>query len=789
MDLKTNGYFMDVPSSRYECALPLGNGRLGAMVGGQISQRTIWINEETVWYGGPRDRNNPDAINYIDNIKKLVSEGEVKKAEQLAILSLTGIPETQRHYSTLGMITFNFTAHNKTVTNYCSSLDFSTATTTTSYEMDGVSYEMKIFVNQSLNTIVIKLTASEPVLDFYVGIERGERVSQFSYATHQDEVIRDSRNGIIISGNCGGKNALDFTASMFGESDGQTTIIGEKIVIKKAKEAVLYISGGTNYKDTLENIVEYPVKARDLGYDECYKNHLEEWMPLYSNVTLKVKSIEQFSAPAMDKLFDAFENDDVSKLECMKYGKKALDDYLMVLYFNFGRYILLSTSRKCEIPATLQGIWCRDLLPVWDGKYTANINLQMNYWAADSANMSGCFESYIKLAERIRVNGSITAKKMYGCRGFVLHNNTDIWADCAVQDSGEHCSYWFVGGVWIAIDMFEHYRYTNDKLILKRIWPIMRDAALFVIDFMQAKNGKLVMGVTTSPENFYISESEGACCFCEMCAMDAELIELLFDQCIEANNILGNFEEIGFINEVEKAKAKIEKPKIAIDGPILEWGFEVSEHEPKHRHLSHLIGAYPYNNITEKNKELLVAVDKSLAKRIKNGGCNTGWSRAWGAGLKARLKKGDEALELINTMVRYSSQPNLMSVCNIGSIPKLLDNNKPMQIDGTIGTVQAVIEMLIQSYNDELILLPALPSSLETGSVTGLVSRGNIVVDVKWKDNMLEYAVLKPRNDIVYRIVYKNEFKVEAQDEILYSRNYQLEISLKARCEYLLTVQ
>ena len=518
---------------------------------------------------------------------------------------------------------------------------------------------------------------------------------------------------------------------------------------------------------------------------------MEEWTPLYNNVSLKIQSTEELIVPPMNKLFEAFEKDDFSQLECIKHGqdRKMLDDYLVVLFFNFGRYILLSSSRKCELPATLQGLWCNDLIPVWDGKYTTNINLEMNYWAADSANMSCCFEPYIRLAERLRENGTVTAKKMYGCRGFVVHNNTDIWADTAVQDSGEHCSYWFVGGVWIAVDMYEHYRYTQNKLLLNRVWPIMRDAALFVLDFMTEKDGELVMGVTTSPENYYVSEKGERLCFHDMCAMDAELIELLFDQCVKAYEVLEQAYgfvamDAGFIDEVKAAKLIIKKPHIGRDGSILEWGFEAVEHDPGHRHLSHLIGAYPYNNITEKDKDLFEAVDISLNKRIEKGGCYTGFGRAWGAGLKARLKKGDEACEMVNNMVRYSSLPNLMSVCNIKSIPKLLDNTKPMQIDGTMGTVQAVIEMLIQSYNDELIILPALSKSWSSGSFMGLVSRGNIVVDAEWSDMILTKAVLKPRCNVEYCVSYEKDFIIYTANEQIKSVDGKVKISFIEGHEY-----
>jgi alpha-L-fucosidase 2 len=343
---------------------------------------------------------------------------------------------------------------------------------------------------------------------------------------------------------------------------------------------------------------------------------------------------------------------------------------------------------------------------------------------------------------------------MYGCRGFVLHNNTDIWADTAVQDAGTHCSYWFLGGVWIAADMWEHYRYTLDIDDLVRAWPIMRDALLFVLDFMEEIDGELVMGVTTSPENSYLSADGVKLSFCRMSAMDAELISLLISACLEAMDILRSAGRtdaeipVGFDRVIKEAAAKIAPPQIGQDGAILEWGFEAPEAEPSHRHQSHVIGAYPYNAITARSPELFTAVRRSIEKRIRSGGANTSFSRAWAGGLMARLGDGNAARDLIGSMARYSGLPNLFSCCNIKHVPKLMEDAKPMQIDGNSGTVQAVIEMLLQSHDGEIVLLPALPDTWDEGNFRGLVARGNVVVDAWWETCRLSRACLTPRCDI-----------------------------------------
>lgn len=771
------GIMFDRPSARYDEALMIGNGRLGAMVSGSIKERQIWLNEETVWYGGARDRNNPDALGHMKELRTLMKQGRIPEAERLATLTLTGIPESQRHYTTLGMLVIHLDGHDGEAENYTHWLNFQTASTQLSYRINGVDYCMETFASVPDQVIAIRLQADRPVLSFSAGIERGERVAQFSYGTHEDEIIRDTENcGIVMTGSCGGRDGLCFAGALYGSCNGRMEVLGDKLVCTGATVAELYVTAGTDFPqkglcDPVQDAVKKGMAARKQGFASCQKNHLLEWQPLYRRTSVTLDNVETFCAPAMNRLFEAFEKDDLSIVGCEKKEDiLRLDDYLSLLLFHFGRYILLSSGRACELPAALQGIWCRDLLSVWDGKYTTNINLQMAYWPVDSANMSECFLPYLKLSERIAENGRITAEKMYGCRGFVLHNNTDIWADTAVQDSGTHCSYWFLGGVWIACDMFEHYRYTLDLGFLKRVWPVIRDAARFVMDFMVEKDGKLVMGVTSSPENFYVDDKGRTVSFCEMSAMDSQMIGLLFRDCCEAERVLrdaygGVDMDTDFIRDVCIARSKLFETRIGEDGTILEWGKEVAaEAEPMHRHLSHLLGAYPYNQITEKTPELFRAVNASLNKRIQNGGCNTGWGRAWGAGLMARLKRGDDARDMVNTMVRYSGQPNLMSCCNIGSVPKLLDNNKPMQIDGTMGTVQAVAEMLLQSYDNEIILLPALPSSWGNGSFRGLKARGNVTVDAAWRDGKLWEAVLAAGSDREITIRIQCPFSAEIGD-------------------------
>ena len=748
---------------RYDEGLPLGNGRLGAMVLGGVREKFIHLNEETAWYGGPRDRVNPDAAAHMPEIRRLMRQGHVREAERLSVLALTGTPESQRHFTTLGLAVLDFFGHeDKDASAYSHALDFHTATSTQKYALGGVNYRMDAFVSMTHQVVAIRLEADEPVLDFFAGVERGERVGQFSYGTHED-TSRKIGCGVLVEGNLGGRKGLDFAIAIAGRADGEFSLIGDKLVVRNARVAELFIAGGTGFEggDPAKDCEERVAKALMAGYDAVRASHLAKWRPLYELAEI---SVERAGAlPPMNRLFDALRGG-TSPEDALGLSMRELDDRLSLLLFHFGRYVLLSAGHDSLLPAVLQGLWCRDLLSIWDGKYTTNINLQMNYWPVDSANLPGCFDGYFRLAQRIRESGTDTARRMYGCRGFVLHNNTDLWADTAVQDAGTHCSYWFSGGFWVAADLWEHYLYTRDMDYLYRAWPVLRDAALFALDFLEEdEDGRLVMGVTSSPENSYYDGEGRKVSFCRMTAMDSQLIELNFANCLEALNLLPDAPcPEDFRVRLEDARTRLYPTQVGADGAVLEWGEEHPEVEPAHRHQSHLIGAYPYAQITARTPALLDAVEKALDKRRRAGGCNTGWSRAWAGGLYARLGRGDDARDMVGGMARLSGQPNLFCCCNIGRVPKLMEDSMPMQIDGNLGAVQAVAEMLLWSHDGEIRLLPALPESWKGGAFRGLVARGNVEIDARWQDGTLVQATLKPRVDGGVVLVGMSGFKLSS---------------------------
>ncbi len=750
---------------RYDEGLPLGNGRLGAMVLGGVREKFIHLNEETAWYGGPRDRVNPDAAARMPEIRRLMRAGRVREAERLAVLALTGTPESQRHFTTLGLAVLDFFDHDDArASDYRHTLDFRTATATQEYALDGVRYRTEVFVSIPHRVAAVRIEADAPVLNFFAGVERGERVGQFSYGTHED-TARKIAGGVLIEGSLGGRKGLGFAVALAGRADGECLVIGDKLAVRNARSAEIYIAGGTGFEggNPAEACEASLAAALGAGYDAVRAAHLRAWTPLYDLAEIRLEGAQPL--PPMNRLFDALRSGEAPE-KALGLSLRALDDHLALLLFHFGRYALLSAGYESRLPAALQGLWCRDLLSIWDGKYTTNINLQMNYWPVDSANLPGCFESYFRLIRRIRESGTDTARRMYGCRGFVLHNNTDLWADTAVQDAGVHCSYWFSGGFWVAADLWEHYLYTRDGDYLRRAWPVIRDAALFALDFLEEdEEGRLVMGVTTSPENSYLDAGGRRASFCRMTAMDSQLIELNFSNCLEALRLMPDAPcPADFAGRLRDARARLYPTQVGADGAVLEWGEPRPEAEPAHRHQSHLIGAYPYALITRRTPALFAAVEAALDKRRRAGGCNTGWSRAWAGGLYARMGRGDDARDMVGGMARLSGQPNLFSCCNIGRVPKLMEDAMPMQLDGNLGAVQAVVEMLLASHGGEIRLLPALPASWRDGEFRGLVARGNVEIDARWQGGALTLARLTPRVDGEIRLAGMAGFALSGGD-------------------------
>ena len=424
----------------------------------------------------------------------------------------------------------------------------------------------------------------------------------------------------------------------------------------------------------------------------------------------------------------------------------SVDVGLAPLYFDFGRYLLISCSREGTLPATLQGIWNKDMLPPWDSKYTININLQMNYWLAENCNLSECHRPLFELIRKMVPNGRDTARRMYGCRGFMAHHNTDIWGDTVTQDHWLPGSYWVMGAAWLCTHQWTHYEYTKDVDFLRESFPIMREAALFFLDFLIEDGGYLKTCPSVSPENTFILPSGERGSNTAGVTMDNQILRDLFGQCIEAAKVLGVEDELN--EQIKAAREKLAPTRIGPKGNILEWQEDYEEAEPGHRHISHLFGLHPSEQITmDKTPELAKAARVTLERRLANGGGHTGWSRAWIINHYAKLWDGEEAYENLEQLFARSTLPNLF------------DNHPPFQIDGNFGATAAIGEMLVQSTAERIVLLPALPGAWKSGHVKGLCVKGDAEVDLYWKDGVLTRAVLRAKKDIRTNVRYGEKIR------------------------------
>ena len=717
----------------WEEALPIGNGKIGAMVFGGVKTEHLQINEDTVWFGGPRDRNNPDALKYLPEIRKNILDGETSKAEKLMKFALSGVPQGQRTYQTLGDI-FIYNLCDDDYTNYKHSLDLETAIDNVTFQSCGLTFTRETFISTANNVLAMRIKADKSgVISFNSIIMR---------LKFYDSVIKSENNGLIMSGNLN-ESGYDFKAILKCKTiNGSVKIIGEHLCVEAADEAILYMTAGTTYDRTtgglraineLDNELERTIKnAMEMDFDLLKSNHIQEYQKLYHRVTLNIEGIEKYNElPTDERLKNAIKND------------KA-DPGLAKIYFDFGRYLLISSSLPGSLPANLQGIWNKNIDPSWGSKFTLNINLEMNYWPAEICNLPECHQPLFEMIKKMLPNGKKTAAKMYGCRGFVAHNNTDIWADTAVQDHWIPGSYWVMGAAWLCTHLWMHYEYNKDTQFLKETFPIMREAALFFVDFLIPDGDYLKTCPSVSPENSFIlpngeegSNSIGV-------TMDNQILRDLFTQCIKAAEILDVDDKLN--QDIISCLAKLKPTKIGKHGQIMEWQEDYDELEPGHRHISHLYGLHPSSQITvDQTPELANAAKITLQRRLASGGGHTGWSRAWIINNYVKLWDGDNAFDNLDLLLIKSTLPNM------------LDNHPPFQIDGNFGATAAIAFMFVQSTMDRVILLPALPSAWNTGSILGLKIRGGATVDISWENLTLNKCLIHAIKDFKSTICYKDK--------------------------------